>query len=426
MKFRCVIPHIFLNLFYQLVYYVQYINPNRSATMKDNERANSSSYNITAIAESRPDSTQAKVYINYDNDISTDAVIDRPNDTTKPECHHQKITTIPQKDLISHSAESKQTNPSEQLSGPSFNEILDIIWKFALAIFLIGIGAGFSILNTYAEQIKQKDLILEIANSSSTFVVVAIMPFIASLLVACAQVLFILAGVQYIERSKDNTKSQTESNILMAVYLLLGVIILVIVFLTFPIVVAIAATVASVLSFLTVMLLGFKSWFVHIVLFVGIFCTMVFFTNSQIRNNDFRIMQSFGVAEKVDDAQWYILHSTSSNDTINGMTKNSVELFRLQFNQDAPKNDYWSKTDHALFGHMVWNIGNERVLCNTADQPNKKCIRIPKENIQLAPDITNDFPFDPSQVSVVPNSSRPETITKIPGVEEIVPANIER
>lgn len=268
----------------------------------------------------------------------------------------------------------------------ALNEIMGVIWKMASALFTIAVITGYTILNKYANQINQKDLMLELVNSPTTFLIMAILPFIASMFVACAQSLLILVGVMLSEGYKNGLKNKIETYVFITVYIIIAAIILTGVFFVFNCMVGIVAVVMSLLSFFLAICTGVRYWFVHIIFYSITFIAISVWSMDNIGKNDFKIMETYGVAEKAADAKWYILHPASNSHTINGMTASDIQLLRKQFNMGAPQDNHWSYSNNALYGYLAWNIGNERVLCSPY-QDHRICIRLPKENIQLAPNI---------------------------------------
>lgn len=268
----------------------------------------------------------------------------------------------------------------------ALNEIMGVIWKMASALFTIAVIAGYTILNKYANQINQKDLMLELVNSPTIFLIMAILPFIASMFVACAQSLLILVGVMSSEGFESGIKNETETNVFIIIYIVIAAAILTGVLCVFGRILWFVAFVVLLLSFGLAICMGVRFWFLHIIFYSIIFFAMGLWSMDNIGKNDFKIMETYGVAEKAADAKWYILHPASNSHTINGMTASDIQLLRRQFNMGAPQDNHWGYTNNALYGYLAWNIGSERVLCSPY-QDHRICIRLPKENIQLAPNI---------------------------------------
>ncbi len=69
--------------------------------------------------------------------------------------------------------------------------------------------------------------------------------------------------------------------------------------------------------------------------------------------------------EKPQDSAWYLIHNgNTTSDTINGLTKDNIEILKEGF---QPQNQC-NGTPNALYGYMAWNLGNTKVFCpNSVD-----------------------------------------------------------
>lgn len=357
--------------------------------MKDKNQDSKSSCNITATAESPTYIAQAKVHIINDAKISASAsIVSQDANIEAKYCNHNSRLTSPN-DLIIHSTQDIQTNTPSQTTISLTNDILSIIWKMASALFTISIIIGFIILNTYSDKINQPDLMFELVNSPASLIMAAILPFIASMFATSPQVFICTAGVQWSELPKRNNKFAIPS---CGVFLLLalGVFCLWGVAEVFGYVIASIVFMFSCISFGLATLVKNKLWWAHCLLFIFTFCAIGLWSVDQINNENFKIVQSFGVADDPRNAKWYILHPTTNSNAINGFQDIDIKQIKNQFNtgaQYSSEND-WSQNPTAVFGYMQWNIGSERVLCSTT--PDQICIRISKDNIQPAPFKPND------------------------------------
>lgn len=173
----------------------------------------------------------------------------------------------------------------------------------ASALFTIAVIAGYTILNKYANQINQKDLMLELVNSPTIFLIMAILPFIASMFVACAQSLLILAGVMSSEGFESGIKNENETDVFIIIYIIIAAVILTGVLCVFGYMVWIAALAMSVLSLGIAMYMGGRYWFLHIILYSITFIAISVWSMDNIGKNDFKIMETYGAAEKAAEAK---------------------------------------------------------------------------------------------------------------------------